>query len=219
VVLEGQAVEVRSYLARFLFSPRDLDRKVGSLSGGERTRVALARLLRKPTNLLLLDEPTNDLDLPTLAALEQLLMAFAGTALVVTHDRWFLDRVATALLVFTGEGRVEHHAGDYSAYREHRQQQRREQAPRKQPAPQRRRPRERRPLTYAERLELEALEGRVEQADERVAELEARMADPQLYQGPQAEVARISAELEQAQQEAARLLARWEELELKNEGA
>jgi ATP-binding cassette subfamily F protein uup len=219
VVLDGKPVEVRSYLGRFLFSARDLDRQVGSLSGGERTRVALARLLRLPTNLLLLDEPTNDLDLPTLAALEELLLAFNGTALVVTHDRWFLDRVATGLLVFVGGSRVEQHAGDYSSYRALRSQPRPEKQPARPAAPHKRAPKKRRPLTYAERLELEKLETEVEQADQRVARLEARLADPELYRGPPEEVARISAELDRAREQAAALLDRWEELELKKESS
>ena len=219
-----QWIDVRSYLARFLFTPEALRQPVGSLSGGERTRVLLARLLCQSTNLLLLDEPTNDLDVSTLSALEQLLVEFEGTAVVVTHDRWFLDRVATALLVFEPDGRVTVHAGNYSLYRELRRQQlaeaaqahRQQDTDRKQQQRQRpAAPRKRRALTYAERLELEQIEPSVEQAEQRVAELEARLADPQLYQRPQQEATEVLAQLEQARAEAARLFARWEELETK----
>ena len=96
------------------------DTKVGQLSGGERNRVQLARLLRRGGNLLVLDEPTNDLDLPTLGALEDGLIAFPGCALIVSHDRWFLDRVATAILAFEGDGKVTFYEGSYSFYVERR---------------------------------------------------------------------------------------------------
>ncbi len=213
----GTALDVHSYLARFMFTPEALRQPVGSLSGGERTRVLLAKLLCRSTNLLLLDEPTNDLDVSTLSALEQMLVEFDGTALVVTHDRWFLDRVATSLLVFEGDGRVVPHAGNYTTYVSLRTQQpqKRPSAPR---ADRKRRPRAAtpdgpRPLTYAERLELEKLEEQVESADARVVELEARMADPELYRAESKKVPELIKELEAARAEAARLMERWEELE------
>ena len=217
---QGTALDVHSYLARFMFSPEALRQPVSSLSGGERTRVILAKLLSKSTNLLILDEPTNDLDMSTLSALEQMLVEFSGTALVVTHDRWFLDRVATSLLVFEGDGRVVHHAGNYTTYQRLRRQevaQQRPQAPAR--ADKKRGPRAGaaaagpRPLTYAERLELEQLEPQVEEADARVTELEARLADPDLYRANAAQVPQLVAELETARAEAARLMGRWEELE------
>ena len=224
VHIGDQALDVHSYLARFMFPPEALRQPVGSLSGGERTRVLLAKLLCRTTNLLVLDEPTNDLDVSTLSALEQMLMEFSGTALVVTHDRWFLDRVATRLLVFEGDGRVVHHAGNYSTYlglrrqeeaaRRHHQQAEerpsRKKATRPRPAAE-----GPRPLTYAERLELAGLEEQIEQADARVAELEARMADPELYASRGADVPALVAELDQARAEAAQLMDRWEELEVR----
>jgi ABC transport system ATP-binding/permease protein len=228
VAVGEQMMEVHTYLERFLFRGDDrLRQPVGSLSGGERTRVALAKVLQGSANLVVLDEPTNDLDVSTLSALEQLLLEFGGTALVVTHDRWFLDRVATGLLVFEEEGQVVHHAGNYTLVRALREQQRAEE--RKPPAVKapaaaapggKRSPRKRSALTYGERLELEALEQQVEEADQRVAELEARLADPGTYQVPGGgggEAIQIGAELEQARTEAARLMARWEELETKRE--
>src|SRR5262249_13770212 len=116
----GQTLEVRAYLERFLFDPYKQRQPVGSLSGGERARVALAKLLSRGTNLVMLDEPTNDLDVATLGALEELLTEFEGCAIVVTHDRWFLNRVATSVLAFEGEGKVIRYAGGYDAYREQR---------------------------------------------------------------------------------------------------
>ncbi len=110
--LDGSPLEVGRYLERFLFDPHTYAQKVGTLSGGERARVALAKLLQGATNLVLLDEPTNDLDVTSLAAVEEMLLEFGGTAIVVTHDRWFLDRVATALLVFEPDGTVVRHEGN-----------------------------------------------------------------------------------------------------------
>ena len=229
VPVGGRLVDVEAYLARLLFPQARLTQKVGSLSGGERTRVALARMLCQPANLVILDEPTNDLDVPTIAALEQLLVEQASTAIVVTHDRWFLDRVATALLVFEGAGRVTAYEGNYELYSRLRQERLREGAlpeePRVAPtarrgAPQRRDDAPR--LTYDEQRELEGLLNRVEDADARVIALEARLVDPETYaRGPGrgADVAALVAELEQARALAAALLARWEALEQKREAA
>jgi ATPase subunit of ABC transporter with duplicated ATPase domains len=100
----------------FNFRGRDQQQKVGTLSGGQRNRVHLAKLLQGGSNLLLLDEPTNDLDVDTLRALEEALLGFAGCAVVISHDRWFLDRVATHILAFEGESRVEWFAGNYQEY-------------------------------------------------------------------------------------------------------
>src|SRR5690606_3778146 len=120
VHLEDGPVHVRTFLRMLLFSDSDADRPVGSLSGGERNRVQLARLLRRGGNLIVLDEPTNDLDLMTLGALEEALCAFPGCALIVSHDRWFLDRVATGILAFEGDGRVVFRGGSYAADAERR---------------------------------------------------------------------------------------------------
>ena len=110
----------RAYVAGFNFKGSDQQREVGTLSGGERNRVHLAKLLRSGGNLLLLDEPTNDLDVDTLRALEEALLAFAGCAVVISHDRWFLDRVATHVLAFEGDSQVEWFEGNFEAYEESR---------------------------------------------------------------------------------------------------
>jgi len=120
VELPDGRVHVRSFLRMMAFPDSVSDTRVGQLSGGERNRVQLARLLRKGGNLLVLDEPTNDLDLPTLGALEEGLIAFPGCALIVSHDRWFLDRVATAILAFEGNGVVTLYEGSYAFYAERR---------------------------------------------------------------------------------------------------
>ncbi len=109
-------VNSRAYVSRFGFSGTDQQRIVGTLSGGERNRVHLARILRQGANVLLLDEPTNDLDVNTMRALEEALENFAGCAAVISHDRWFLDRIATHILAFEGESQVKFFDGNYSEY-------------------------------------------------------------------------------------------------------
>ena len=106
----------RAYVSRFNFSGSDQQKRIGSLSGGERNRVHLAKLLRSGGNLLLLDEPTNDLDVETLRALEQALLSFPGCALVISHDRWFLDRVATHILAFEESGQIRFFQGNFADY-------------------------------------------------------------------------------------------------------
>jgi energy-dependent translational throttle protein EttA len=116
----GREMSSRAYAAGFNFRGSDQQRKVGALSGGERNRVHLAKLLRRGGNLLLLDEPTNDLDVDTLRALEEALLSFAGCAVIISHDRWFLDRVATHVLAFEGDSQVVWFEGNFEAYEEHR---------------------------------------------------------------------------------------------------
>ena len=107
-------------MAGFNFKGTDQQKKVGKLSGGERNRLHLAKLLRAGGNVLLLDEPTNDLDVDTLRALEEALLSFAGCAVVISHDRWFLDRIATHVLAFEGDSQVTWFEGNFEAYEEHR---------------------------------------------------------------------------------------------------
>jgi ATP-binding cassette ChvD family protein len=116
ITLGKREVASRAYVSWFNFRGRDQQRKVGTLSGGERNRVHLAKVLQRGCNLLLLDEPTNDLDVDTLRALEEALLNFAGCALVISHDRWFLDRIATHILAFEGDSHVEWFAGNYQEY-------------------------------------------------------------------------------------------------------
>ena len=116
IVLGNREVNSRAYVARFNFSGTDQQKKVGLLSGGERNRVHLARMLKEGANVLLLDEPTNDLDVNTMRALEEALLNFAGCVLVISHDRWFLDRIATHILAFEGESKVIWFEGNYSDY-------------------------------------------------------------------------------------------------------
>ncbi|MCG8347332.1 MAG: ATP-binding cassette domain-containing protein, partial [Chloroflexales bacterium] len=118
LVLGNRRINSRAYVARFNFSGADQQKKVGTLSGGERNRVHLAKVLKLGANLLLLDEPTNDLDIHTLRALEEALQNFAGCAVIISHDRWFLDRVATHILAFEGDSQAVWFHGTYSEYEE-----------------------------------------------------------------------------------------------------
>ena len=229
----GSTMDTRAYLERFLFDAEQQRQPVSSLSGGEKARVLLAKLLLTPSNLLILDEPTNDLDVSTLAALEEMLVELKGTALVVTHDRWFLDRVATGILAFEGDGRVVRYPGGYSMYRTLRAQAEAaandeaapskvaSQAPSKaatsaDPAPP---AKSKKALTYGEEIELEGLLDKVGEAELSVEGLEARLADPALYEGGDAQAAaRLADDLEAARKALASLVARWEELETKAAG-
>jgi ATPase subunit of ABC transporter with duplicated ATPase domains len=120
--LGNREVNSRAYVARFNFSGSDQQKKVGMLSGGERNRVHLAKMLKEGANVVLLDEPTNDLDVNTLRALEEALENFAGCAVVISHDRWFLDRIATHILAFEGDSKVFWFEGNYSDYEADRKQ-------------------------------------------------------------------------------------------------
>ncbi|MEE0056404.1 MAG: ATP-binding cassette domain-containing protein, partial [Alistipes inops] len=120
IQLGNRSVNARAYVARFNFTGADQEKKVGVLSGGERNRLHLAMALKEGGNVLLLDEPTNDIDVNTLRALEEGLENFAGCAVVISHDRWFLDRVATHILSFEGDSQVVFFEGGYSEYEEHK---------------------------------------------------------------------------------------------------
>ena len=116
IELGKRKVQSRAYVGAFNFRGADQQKKVGQLSGGERNRVHLAKMLKSGANVILLDEPTNDLDVDTLRALEEALLAFAGCAVVISHDRWFLDRIATHILAFEGDSHVEWFEGNYDDY-------------------------------------------------------------------------------------------------------
>jgi len=221
VRLGDRELTPRAYLERFLFDYGSQYVRVGTLSGGERARVALAKLFADAANLLILDEPTNDLDVSTLGALETFLLEFGGTVLVVTHDRYFLDRIATSILAFEGEGRLARYHGTYSDYLTKR-------PPREAPAnaeakvPARVAPaRAAAPgkLTYGEERERQALPDQIEEMEQRIARLERELADPDLYASRGADVPALVAELERAKTEVERLLSRWEELETRNDRA
>ena len=215
----GRDVEMHAYLDRFLFDTRKQRQPVGSLSGGERARVALAKLMCNGANLVLPDEPTNDLDVATLGALEELLTEWEGSSMVVTHDRWFLNRVATSILAFESDGRVVWYAGNYDAYklqRAHAEQEAQAQISSQPPKTAREKTKAKpRGLTYAERLELDRIFDQIGQAEALVAELEGKLADPSLYAQGGARISELHQQLKAAQADAQRLTDRWEQLESK----
>ncbi len=226
IELGGEVIDPRSYMERFAFDSHKQRQPVGSLSGGERARVALARLLRQSANLVLFDEPTNDLDVATLGAVEGMLVDFGVTALIITHDRYFLDRVATSILAFEGEGEVVHYPGNYDQFRRLRNEAREARkavskasvAPSAAPEAKGAAPRpgsRKKALSNSEERELLGLPERIDQAEQRVAGLTAKLGDPSIYAGGNAEVAAVNRELEAARAESERLTARWEELETK----
>ncbi|MBX6365635.1 MAG: ABC-F family ATP-binding cassette domain-containing protein [Gemmatimonadetes bacterium] len=232
VTVGGRRVHLRSYLEDFLFPAPVQQQKVASLSGGERNRLLLAKLLLQESNLLILDEPTNDLDLVTLRALESVLADYAGAVLVATHDRFFLDKVATALFVFEGDGVVHRHEGGYELYRRLRAEREAAERAAREEREARERQRTRRPaapgatgardagkrLTWKEARELEGLEERILAAEAERDALAARLGDPALYAGDGAEVARLTAEYDAAVARVDALYARWAELEEKANG-
>ncbi len=221
-----QTLGARAYLRRFLFDDRRINERVDLLSGGERARLMLAKVLKTGGNLLVLDEPTNDLDLPSLRMLEEALADFDGSVLVVSHDRYFLDRICDQIIAFE-DGGVVVQPGNYSYYLEKRQA--REQVERlhaqaaardaaarqKAAAPVVAKPRK---LTLAERKELEGMEEAILVAEEAVAELEGKLNDPE-FQKNYAEIPATVAKLDAAKAEVVRLYARWEELEAVSAGS
>ena len=181
VTVEGQSRHVLSYLRDFLFSPERARQPVKALSGGERNRLLLAKLFTRPANLLVLDEPTNDLDTETLELLEELLVQFAGTVLLVSHDRQLLDNVVASTLVFEGDGLVRDYVGGYEDWLRQRTPPASPAEPAspkalKAEAAEPRRPAAR--LSYKETRELAELPARIESLEQEQGALHARMADP-----------------------------------------
>lgn len=206
VQIEDQTISVRNYLRRFLFTDEQANTPIKRLSGGEQNRVQLAKLLRTGANLLILDEPTNDLDLPTLRVLEDALVHFPGCVLVISHDRYFLNRVATGILAFEGEGRVTTSVGSYDRYLETRSAQSSETVTAKPAAPVR-------ALSNKERAELKNMEAAIEAAERDLAAIDAQLADPGLYTDRIAELPEWVSRQTAAKQKIHDLFARWEELE------
>lgn len=224
IELGGEVIEARSYLERFAFDPHKQRQQVGSLSGGERARVALARLLRQSANLVILDEPTNDLDTATLGALESMLVDYGITALVVTHDRWFLDRVATSVLAFEEGGHATRYPGNYETYRRLRAERQADKSARPSTPPPAAAPvatpsarpaSKKRGLSNAEQRELKGLPDAIEKAEQAVTALSERLANPASYADGGKEVPKLTADLAQARAHVDALTTRWEELELK----
>ncbi|MDB6031007.1 MAG: transporter [Verrucomicrobiales bacterium] len=221
VIFGDQKLSLRAYLKRFLFTDDRITTQVKYLSGGERSRLLLARILKNGGNFLILDEPTNDLDLPTLRILEEALIAFGGVVLVVSHDRYFLNRVCTGILAFEGEGRVIYSVGDYDYYREKiaRSAQDAQSSAatgagsKKRGETQQQAAERSRKLSFKEQKELEAMEATILAAEESVGRIENLFAEPDFHRKHGPQVNNLNAELIAEKQKLARLYKRWEELE------
>ncbi|HVJ88263.1 MAG TPA: ATP-binding cassette domain-containing protein, partial [Labilithrix sp.] len=220
--VDKERIDPRTYLERFLFDSHAQRKKVAALSGGERARLALARLLASASNLLLLDEPSNDLDTDTLSALEDFLSTYEGSLLVVTHDRYLLDRVTTGILCFEGDGRVTRYAGAYQAYATARAREEEERkaarnaahkpaakAEKAKPAG----------LSKNEQRELDGIMDKIDEAEREAAAIEAELGEPALYAtgADPTKAAAIQARLDEARGKVAKLTARWEALEAKKQ--
>jgi ATP-binding cassette subfamily F protein uup len=218
VTINGNRRHVIGYLQDFLFSPARARSPVKVLSGGERNRLLLAKLFTKPSNVLVLDEPTNDLDIETLDLLEELLMDYPGTVLLVSHDRAFINNVVTSTLALEGEGRVNEYVGGYDDWL--RQSKRKNETPavvstkpeetKAASALSKEKPRK---LTFKEQKELEVLPKRIEELEAEQRRLQATMADPAFYRESGKKVTEYKARLEALENELAEAYKRWEELE------
>ena len=220
VTINGRTRHVISYLEDFLFEPGRARTPIKALSGGERNRLLLARLFTKPCNVLVLDEPTNDLDAETLELLEDLLVEFGGTLLLVSHDRAFLNEVCTSLLVFEGEGKVSEYLGGYDDWQRElaakaaalaaaaeRAKRAAKQAAASVPE------KKTRKLSNKERAELEVLPKTIEALEAEQTRLTETLADPLFFKKPAAEVTRATGRLHEIEAELAAAYARWAELE------
>jgi ATP-binding cassette subfamily F protein uup len=218
LVIDGRRRHVLSYLKDFLFTPERAQQPVAALSGGERNRLLLAKLFARPANLLVMDEPTNDLDVETLELLEDILLGFQGTLLLVSHDRALLNAVVTSCLVLEGEGRVAEYVGGYDDWLRQRPDPKvisREAAARPVQTPAADARTDRRPgkIGYKDQRELETLPGRIDALENEQAGLHARMADPAFYRQPGVEISEAKARLSAIETELEQAYARWEALE------
>ncbi|MCP3984089.1 MAG: ATP-binding cassette domain-containing protein [bacterium] len=213
VTVGGRTRHVMGYLGDFLFTPEQARGPITRLSGGERSRLQLARLLARPCNVLVLDEPTNDLDLETLELLEELLLDFQGTLLLVSHDRAFLDNVVTSTLVFEGEAKLKEFVGGYRDWQRvvasHATSDAKKGAPAKTRLPTQRA----RKLSFRERNELEGLPARIESLESEKSSIEDKMADPAFYRSGGQIIAESKARLQELADQLEQSYARWEELE------
>ena len=213
VKLGEEQIGIRAYLRRFLFTDERINARIDTLSGGERSRVLLAKILKKGGNVLVLDEPTNDFDLSTLRLLEEALVGFEGSVLVVSHDRYFLNRVCTGILAFEGGGQVRYQVGNYDYYLEKKPKAGTgEYLIKSEPEPEKK-PGRARKLTYKETRELEGIEEVIMNAEEEVAKLEEAFAAPDFYQKHGSDWQELQAKLDAGKKLVPELYARWEELE------
>ncbi|SIQ08635.1 ATP-binding cassette ATPase Uup [Marinobacterium stanieri] len=223
VDINGRQRHIISYLQDFLFSPERARTPVKALSGGECNRLLLARLFSQPANVLVLDEPTNDLDIETLELLEEILLAFEGTILLVSHDRRFLDNVVTSSVVFEGDARVREYVGGYKDWLRqrpqpvHQAQAEAKPAEEKQKAAEKPRRKSSNKLSYKLQRELDSLPEQLEEAEAELEKLQAETSAPDFYSRDHEDVARVLEVLHQQEQRLETLMERWVELEAMQE--
>ena len=222
VTIGGKNRHVASYLRDFLFPPQRLQSPVSTLSGGERNRLMLARLFAQPANLLVMDEPTNDLDVETLELLEELIMDFKGTLLLVSHDRAFLDNVVTSTLVFEGEGKVGEYVGGYSDWLHYVEEQASARKARKSETTKAKTVREKNgsankskpeKLSFNEQRELDALPAKIEELESEQSALQAKVSGAGFYQQEEAQITGTLAKLDAVSKELESYYQRWTALE------
>ena len=211
----NQKLSIWSYLKRFLFTDDRINTLVGRLSGGEKSRLTLAKILSSGGNFLMLDEPTNDLDLPTLRILEEALVKFEGCVIIVSHDRYFLNRICDGILAIEGDGRVYYSEGDYDYYikkKKERLQYKADAKP-KQTKEDLRIKVKIRKLTYNEKIELESIEEKIIIAEEEVNRIENIFSSPEFYEKHAEQTNELNIQLTEAKEKVKLLYDRWEELE------
>jgi len=216
IAFKGQRRHVISYLQDFLFSPERSHTPVGVLSGGEKNRLLLARLFTRPANVLVLDEPTNDLDAATLELLEELILEYSGTLLLVSHDRALLNNSVTSSIVFEGNGQLTEYAGGYDDWLRQRPQAAAERQPEKsnrEKARSKSSPRPSRKLGYMQQRELQDLPQKIEALESEQKELAAILSDPSFYRNDKSEIAKVKREHDRLAHEIETAYHRWEELE------
>jgi ATPase subunit of ABC transporter with duplicated ATPase domains len=215
----NRQLSVWTYLRRFLFEDERINTQVGKLSGGEKSRLTLAKILARGGNFLMLDEPTNDLDLPTLRILEEALISFEGCVMVVSHDRYFLNRVCTGILALEGNQEIYYSEGNYDYYiekRKRRLQENEEPRQKEKKEDTRTKPKTKK-LSYKDALELEQIEEKIIDAESEVEKIEKIFTSPDFYLNYAEQTNELNSQLEEAKEKVKMLYEKWEELEKKNE--
>lgn len=214
VIVQGQPRHVMAYLKDFLFEEKQVRSPVGILSGGEKNRLALAKALTRPGNVLILDEPTNDLDMETLDLLVEMVSDFAGTLIIVSHDRDFLDKLTTSIIALEGDGLIRECVGGYQDYvRQFPPQQDTAKAIKPASKESVERPKSPRKITYNEKREYDLLPSRMDELMKEIAQSETRLEDPAFYQSHPQEFMKVTERLNKAKEELAHAETRWLELD------
>lgn len=209
VTINGKSKHVASYLRDFLFEPERFNQPVSSLSGGERNRLLLAKLFARPVNLLVMDEPTNDLDVETLELLESMLMDYAGTLILISHDRAFIDNIVTNVIIYEGDGHFNAYVGGYEDYCRYKKQQKTvTQTVKTPPSTQKQTA-----FKSTERRELKQLIRRIEQLEERIQAIHGKMASSDFYNRPADQVTKITDECRQYEVALSQAYEQWDRLE------